>query len=115
MTYGDIVQAVAEIPLAKEADTIIALEYPVELGYFPYVMADGSLIGLRNRRYGRTVLACTFAVHLDDLKVQYLALRSLLNSNYYYTSRYVDIFSDIYSHEIGKIWICVHVLYYTIL
>ncbi len=57
VTYGDLVQAVAKTPLAKEADTIIALEYPVELGCFPHVMADGSLIGLRNRRYGRTVLA----------------------------------------------------------
>ncbi len=57
VTYGDLVQAVAETPLAKEADTIIALEYPVELGCFPHVMAGGTLIGLRNRRYGRTVLA----------------------------------------------------------
>ncbi len=57
VAYGDLVQAVAETSLAKEADTIIALEYPVELGCFPHVIADGSLIGLRNRRYGRTVLA----------------------------------------------------------
>ncbi len=57
VTYGDPAQAVAETPLAKEVDTIIALEYPVELGCFPHVMADGSLIGLRSRRYGRTVLA----------------------------------------------------------
>ncbi len=57
VVYGDLVQAVTETSLTKEADTIIALEYPVELGCFPHVMAGGSLVGLSNRRYGRTVLA----------------------------------------------------------
>lgn len=31
--------------------------YPIELGAFPPTLADGRLVGLRNRRYGRTVLA----------------------------------------------------------
>lgn len=33
------------------------VEYPVELGIFPPTLADGRLVGMRNRRYGRTVLA----------------------------------------------------------
>ena len=37
-------------------DTLVVIEYPVELGCFPPTLADGKLVGLRNRRYGRTVL-----------------------------------------------------------
>lgn len=38
-------------------DTLIVVEYPVELGIFPPVLGGGCLVGLRNRKYGRTVLA----------------------------------------------------------
>ena len=38
-------------------DSLVVVEYPVELGCFPPTLADGRLVGLRNRRYGRTVLA----------------------------------------------------------
>jgi len=38
-------------------DTIVAIEYPVEMKSLPFNINDGRLIGLRNRRYGRTVLA----------------------------------------------------------
>jgi hypothetical protein len=33
------------------------VEYPVELGSLPFAPSGGALLGLRNRRYGRTVLA----------------------------------------------------------
>ena len=33
------------------------IEYPVELGSLPFNIGEGRLLGMRNRRYGRTVLA----------------------------------------------------------
>jgi 16S rRNA (guanine966-N2)-methyltransferase len=59
VVYGDLVHAVANSPLVEE-DTIIVLEYPIELGCLPHVYKrddGGALIGIRNRRYGRTVIA----------------------------------------------------------
>ena len=38
-------------------DSLVVVEYPIELGCFPPTLADGRLIGLRNRKYGRTVIA----------------------------------------------------------
>lgn len=38
-------------------DTLVVIEYPVELGSLPFNIGEGRLLGLRNRRYGRTVLA----------------------------------------------------------
>ena len=32
------------------------IEYPIELGCFPPTLAEGRFVGLRNRKYGRTVL-----------------------------------------------------------
>ena len=34
----------------------MVLEYPVELGCLPQAIGEGSMVGLRNRRYGRTVI-----------------------------------------------------------
>ena len=59
IVYADLIDAVANSELIKE-DTIILLEYPVELGCLPHVIkqdSGGVLIGIRNRRYGRTVIA----------------------------------------------------------
>jgi hypothetical protein len=36
---------------------IAVVEYPVELGTLPFAPCGGALLGLRNRRYGRTVIA----------------------------------------------------------
>eukprot|EP00611_Tribonema_gayanum_P030383 TRINITY_DN8438_c0_g1_i2.p1 TRINITY_DN8438_c0_g1~~TRINITY_DN8438_c0_g1_i2.p1 ORF type:complete len:367 (-),score=105.06 TRINITY_DN8438_c0_g1_i2:319-1377(-) len=55
VVYGDLIAAAASSPLVRE-DTIVVIEYPVELGCLPHVIGDGRLVGLRNRRYGRTVL-----------------------------------------------------------
>ena len=42
-------------------DTVVMVEYPVELGCLPHVVrredGGGAMIGVRNRRYGRTVIA----------------------------------------------------------
>lgn len=37
-------------------DTIVVIEYPVEMKSMPYILGDERLFGLRNRKYGRTVL-----------------------------------------------------------
>lgn len=62
IVYADLISAVANSPLVRD-DTIILIEYPVELGCLPHVLNrdakgdEGKLIGVRNRRYGRTVIA----------------------------------------------------------
>jgi len=56
VVYADLMEVLASSPLLDE-DTLVVIEYPVELGIFPPVFANGQLVGLRNRRYGRTVLA----------------------------------------------------------
>ena len=59
IVYADLLHAVANSELVEE-DTIILLEYPVELGCLPHAYpreAGGALVGIRNRRYGRTVIA----------------------------------------------------------
>lgn len=59
IVYADLIDAVANCPAVGE-DTIIVIEYPIELGCLPHVFDrknGGKLIGLRNRRYGRTVIA----------------------------------------------------------
>ena len=55
VVYSELVAQIAASPAVGE-DTLVIIEYPVELGNFPPVLADGQLIGLRNRRYGRTVI-----------------------------------------------------------
>jgi 16S rRNA (guanine(966)-N(2))-methyltransferase RsmD len=39
------------------SNSIVIIEYPIEMGTLPFIIGDRQLIGLRNRRYGRTVLA----------------------------------------------------------
>lgn len=56
MVYADLMAALVASPLLGE-DSLLVVEYPVELGCFPPALAEGRLVGLRNRRYGRTVLA----------------------------------------------------------
>lgn len=57
IVYADLIDAVANSVLVGE-DTVILIEYPVELGCLPHVIArddGGALVGIRNRKYGRTV------------------------------------------------------------
>lgn len=56
VSYGDLIDAVCSSPLVT-ADTVVMIEYPVEMGSLPYVLGHDRLFGVRNRRYGRTVLA----------------------------------------------------------
>lgn len=57
--YADLLEGAANSPIVTE-DTIVMVEYPVELGCLPHVVGrddGGAMIGVRNRRYGRTVIA----------------------------------------------------------
>mmetsp|Transcript_15369 Transcript_15369/g.32346 ORF Transcript_15369/g.32346 Transcript_15369/m.32346 type:complete len:395 (-) Transcript_15369:216-1400(-) len=59
IVYADLIDAVANSVLVGE-DTVILIEYPVELGCLPHAIArddGGALVGIRNRKYGRTVIA----------------------------------------------------------
>lgn len=59
VSYSDLLAAAANSKLLTE-DTVIVIEYPVELGCLPHVICQengGTLVGVRNRRYGRTVIA----------------------------------------------------------
>lgn len=56
ISYAELVDCLVSSPLVGE-DTIVALEYPVEMGTLPPVLGDRCLVGVRNRRYGRTVVA----------------------------------------------------------
>ena len=57
ISYPDLIDVVAASPLLND-DCVVVIEYPVELGSLPPKLGDrDQLVGLRNRRYGRTVLA----------------------------------------------------------
>ena len=64
VVYADLLEAVANSPVVGD-DTVILVEYPVELQTLPHVIRrtdtedgeGGALIGIRNRKYGRTVIA----------------------------------------------------------
>ena len=59
IVYADLLDAVANSVLVTE-DTVVLVEYPVELGCLPHVIGredGGVLVGIRNRKYGRTVIA----------------------------------------------------------
>ena len=63
VVYGDLMEAVMNSSLVGD-DTFILLEYPVELGCLPHVIRrqdGGVVLGVRNRRYGRTVIAIYIA------------------------------------------------------
>ena len=59
VVYADLIDGVANSPLVTD-DTVVMIEYPVELGCLPHAISrkdGGALVGVRNRRYGRTVIA----------------------------------------------------------
>lgn len=57
ISYSQLLDTIAISPLVNE-DAVIVVEYPIELGTLPPVLGDNrQLVGLRNRKYGRTVLA----------------------------------------------------------
>lgn len=61
VVYADLMETVCNSPVVGE-DTVVVIEYPVELGSLPHVVRGegentSTLVGVRNRKYGRTVIA----------------------------------------------------------
>ena len=59
VVYADLLEATASSSLVAD-DTIVLVEYPVELwGNIPHVFNGQrtTMVGIRNRKYGRTVIA----------------------------------------------------------
>ncbi|KAL3935320.1 MAG: hypothetical protein SGBAC_009133, partial [Bacillariaceae sp.] len=59
VVYADLMDAVCNSPVVQE-DTIVLLEYPIELlGELPPVYSGetNTMVGIRNRKYGRTIIA----------------------------------------------------------
>lgn len=55
IVYKELLDAVCDSP-ALINDAIVVVEYPVEIGSLPFIINE-KLYGLRNRKYGRTVIA----------------------------------------------------------
>jgi len=55
VVYAELIDRIAKSPVLAE-NTIVVVEYPVELGCLPHLLNNGRLVGLRNKRYGRTVI-----------------------------------------------------------
>lgn len=55
VSYEELIRSVSHSSLVKE-DTIVILEYPTEMGNLPHILETDKLYGIRNRRYGRTIL-----------------------------------------------------------
>jgi 16S rRNA G966 N2-methylase RsmD len=53
--YNNLLNGICNSTLIK-SDSLIALEYPLQMGTLPFQW-NYDLFGLRNRRYGRTILA----------------------------------------------------------
>ena len=56
VVYAELLECLEVSPLLTE-DTVVVIEYPVELGLLPPAFGNGRFIGIRNRKYGRTVIA----------------------------------------------------------
>jgi len=54
--YSQLIVTLASSYVLAE-DSLVVIEYPVDVGLFPISLADGRLLGLRNKKYGRTVLS----------------------------------------------------------
>eukprot|EP00571_Detonula_confervacea_P006044 CAMPEP_0172314484 /NCGR_PEP_ID=MMETSP1058-20130122/22663_1 /TAXON_ID=83371 /ORGANISM="Detonula confervacea, Strain CCMP 353" /LENGTH=388 /DNA_ID=CAMNT_0013028369 /DNA_START=22 /DNA_END=1188 /DNA_ORIENTATION=+ len=73
IVYADLLEAVANSELVTE-DTVVMVEYPVELGCLPHVIGredGGVLVGVRNRKYGRTVIAMYVVNPTGDREVAF--------------------------------------------
>jgi len=71
IVYADLIDAVANSDLVED-DTVVMIEYPVELGCLPPIIMredGGALVGARNRKYGRTVIAMYVVNPSGDMEV----------------------------------------------
>mmetsp|Transcript_23122 Transcript_23122/g.38750 ORF Transcript_23122/g.38750 Transcript_23122/m.38750 type:complete len:100 (-) Transcript_23122:2592-2891(-) len=56
VVYQDLLEAVSNTPLIAE-DSLVVIEYPEEMGALPHIIGEDKLFGVRNRKYGRTIVA----------------------------------------------------------
>lgn len=56
VSYPQLIASLCTTSLLME-DSLVLLEYPIEMGVLPAVLGEQQMVGLRNRRYGRTCLA----------------------------------------------------------
>ena len=84
--YRDLIKSLYESSLVTE-NTIVLIEYPEEMGIMPFVI-DDKLYGLRNRKYGRTVIATyvyrptqTFDMKPEEFMKKNPRSRKLTNDN----------------------------------
>lgn len=74
--YAELMNAVIQSPCVGEG-TYVVVEYPVELKTMPPTIAH-RLVGIRNRRYGRTILAvyaCQPDVDVDPRPQEFVSSR----------------------------------------
>lgn len=50
VVYSELIEAVCSSPLVQP-DTVVVIEYPVEMGSLPFILGTDKLYGVRNRRY----------------------------------------------------------------
>ena len=73
--YKELIDAACNSPLVKEG-TMLIMEYPIEMGSFPHILGEDKFFGIRNRKYGRTMLAIyvyrpikSFDMRVDEFSV----------------------------------------------
>lgn len=75
VVYADLMDAVCNSPVIAD-DTVVLMEYPIELlGDLPPVFGGekNTLVGIRNRKYGRTVIAmyiCNPSGRIDNAEAR---------------------------------------------
>ena len=75
VVYADLMDAVCNSPVITD-DTVVLMEYPIELlGDLPPVFGGekNTLVGIRNRKYGRTVIAmyiCNPSGRIDNAEAR---------------------------------------------
>merc|ERR1712070_781132 len=79
VVYKELMDALVNSPVVGE-DTLIVVEYPVELGLFPPVLAGGVLVGLRNRKYVGRSLQSTWCARTESSTTHHAPM-SLLHSS----------------------------------
>lgn len=65
IVYMDLMERIANTTLL-EKNAVVVVEYPLELSYLPQIIEE-KLLGFRNRRYGRTVVALYFYEPCEEL------------------------------------------------
>jgi hypothetical protein len=60
-SYNDI-SVLSSVDQAVAEDTLIVVEYPVELGTLPFNVGQGRLLGVRNRRYAYDLIRVTHMI-----------------------------------------------------